>query len=246
MRIAVISDIHGNLSALDAVLADIASRGADLTVNLGDCLSGPLDGAGTADRLMELDLPTVMGNHDQWLIDRPFEEMGAWERPVHPHLSDAAKDWLGSMPATLEIEGLFFCHGTPASNRSNWLDINRGTSLRLAPHDEIEAAAEGIDAPVMFCGHTHQARTVRLRDGRLIVNPGSVGCPAYCDRRQNPPMIFTSGAPDARYAMVEYRNGTWRPDLVQVPYYPAPMIARARAAGEDDWAEALATGWLAP
>jgi predicted phosphodiesterase len=76
MLFAAISDIHGNSAALDAVLADIARRGVERVVNLGDALSGPLDPAGTADRLLALDLPTVAGNHDRTLIDRPPRRRG--------------------------------------------------------------------------------------------------------------------------------------------------------------------------
>src|SRR2546423_1906731 len=69
MKIAAISDIHGNLPALDAVLADIAAQGVDVTVNLGDILSGPLWITETADRLRALDLPTLAGNHERQLPD---------------------------------------------------------------------------------------------------------------------------------------------------------------------------------
>jgi predicted phosphodiesterase len=68
MKIAAISDIHGNLPALEAVLADIAAEGVDLTVDLGDILSGPWWGAATADRLMPLGLPTIAGNHERQLL----------------------------------------------------------------------------------------------------------------------------------------------------------------------------------
>ncbi|MDZ4355615.1 MAG: metallophosphoesterase family protein, partial [Variovorax sp.] len=68
MRIVALSDIHGNLPALNAVLADVARRGADLIVNCGDILSGPLWPAETAERLMALDLPTIAGNHERQLL----------------------------------------------------------------------------------------------------------------------------------------------------------------------------------
>ncbi len=92
MRLAVIADIHGNLLALDAVLADIAARGVDLTVNLGDCVSGPLWPAETAARLMALGLPTVRGNHDRWVIEAEGEALyfstsslaSSWARPSAP------------------------------------------------------------------------------------------------------------------------------------------------------------------
>ena len=86
MRFAAIADIHGNHLALDAVLADIRAQGVTDIVNLGDMASGPLDARRTMDRLMTLDAVHVRGNHDRWLIDRPFETMGGWERPAYPQL----------------------------------------------------------------------------------------------------------------------------------------------------------------
>ncbi len=75
MRLAVISDIHGNLLALEAVLADIAERGVDAIVNLGDCVTGPLWPRETFERLAELDLPTVRGNHDRWIVEKAEAEL---------------------------------------------------------------------------------------------------------------------------------------------------------------------------
>ena len=69
MRLAILSDIHGNVVALEAVLADLDSRGADILLNLGDCATGPLWPRETMELLGSLALPTVRGNHDRWLTD---------------------------------------------------------------------------------------------------------------------------------------------------------------------------------
>jgi diadenosine tetraphosphatase ApaH/serine/threonine PP2A family protein phosphatase len=193
---------------------------------------------------MALDLPTVMGNHDQWLVDRPPAAMGAWERPVFPRLTGPMLDWLRALPMTREVEGLFLCHATPASNERLWLERLEGGQFVLAPHDAIEAEALGIDARVLLCGHSHTPRVVRLKDGRLVVNPGSVGCPGFADRRGPVPYVMSVGAPDARYAILERRSGLWRPELRAVPYEAASMVALAEATGEADWAAALSSGWV--
>ena len=243
LRVAAISDVHGNSAALDAVLADIARTGADLTVNLGDCLSGPLDAAGTAGRLLALGVPTVAGNHDRALVDRPPEAMGAWERPVIGCLTPHLRDWLTSLPATRMVEGLFLCHGTPASDSEMWLDRPGPDGvLALAPQPDIDGAAAGVAGEVLLSGHTHVPRVVRLSDGRLAVNPGSVGCPAWADRRGAAPVRAETGAPDARYALLERRGGRWQAALRAVPYDAEGMVALARAAGEADWDSALTTG----
>jgi predicted phosphodiesterase len=247
MRIAVIADIHGNSAALDAVLAEIARTGADVTVNLGDCLSGPLDAAGTAGRLMAADLPTVAGNHDRWLVDPPGGSPGAWERPALAQIGAAEKGWLATLPAIRQVEGVLLCHGTPAADTEGWLDTPAPGGLEPATPQAIEAAAAGHGAEAFLCAHTHVPRIVRLADGRLILNPGSVGCPAWADRRSPAsPRIVATGAPDARFGIIERRGGVWLGMLCAVPYDAAPMIARAAAAGEADWCAALATGRIAP
>lgn len=246
MAIAVLSDIHGNLSALDAVLDDIARRGVTKIVNLGDSLSGPFDAAGTADRLQALDLPTVRGNHDRQLIDRPADKMGLWESWAIGGLTFEHLDWIRALPLTMVMDEVFLCHGTPASDDENWLD-KRGKHDRLIARDqsEIEARAGGDRHPLMLCGHTHTPRLVRLADGTTIVNPGSVGCPAYLDTRMTPHFVHQTGAPDARYAIVEKRGDRWSADLIAVPYDPSPMVALALEKEAESWAQAITKGWFA-
>ena len=86
MRFAAIADVHGNYLALEAVMADIRAQGIDAIVNLGDMASSPLDARRTMDALMALDAVHVLGNHDRWLIDRPPEKMGSWDRPAYAQL----------------------------------------------------------------------------------------------------------------------------------------------------------------
>ena len=246
MRLAVISDIHGNLDALDAVLADIDERGVSTILNLGDCLSGPFDAAATANRLIALDLPTVRGNHDRQLVDRPPEKMGLWESWTIGDLAPDHLRWLKQLPLTLELDGVFLCHATPEKDDEDWLD-HRGPQHRLVPRDleGVLARTGGVTASLLLCGHTHTARALRLPSGQLIVNPGSVGCPAYLDSRSDPAFIHQTGSPDARYAILEKRGTTWRADLVTVPYDADGMARMARAKGADSWAEAVTKGWFA-
>ena len=246
MPIALISDIHGNRSALEAVLADIRRRGITDIVNLGDCLSGPLDGAGTADLLMRLQLPTVQGNHDRALHDRPKEEMGLWETWIVNELSEAHIHWLKSFPITIERDDVFLCHATPNNDEIMWLH-NEGLSHRMINRDlsEITKHLPNTAAGLIACGHTHTQTLVRIPDGPTIVNPGSVGCPAFADTRADPPFIHQTGAPDARYAVVEKTNGFWCVDFIAVPYDPREMTVLARTKGADSWVQALETGWFA-
>src|SRR5947208_17163766 len=104
MRLAVISDIHGNLRALEAVLADVRARRVDATVNLGDCVAGPLWPRETYTLLMSLGLPTVRGNHDRWLVDRSVPELPPADQFAHAALRADERSALHALPATIEID----------------------------------------------------------------------------------------------------------------------------------------------
>jgi len=245
MRFAAIADVHGNYLALAAVLVDIRAQGIGEIVHLGDMASGSLDARRTMDTLMALDAVHVLGNHDRYLIDRPPEEMGSWDRPAHAQLDKRHLDWLRALPKTAVFrDRVFLCHATPAHDEVYWLEtvLPDGT-VRMSSLDAIEERAKGITQPLILCAHTHLARAVRLRDGRLIVNPGSVGSPGYRDVHPFPHVIEV-GTPDARYAILELADGNWRVTFRHVPYDHDAMAALARHNGQPELASALGTGWI--
>jgi diadenosine tetraphosphatase ApaH/serine/threonine PP2A family protein phosphatase len=207
--------------------------------------SGPLDARRTLETLMSLDAVHVLGNHDRYLIDRPPERMGSWDRPAHAQLEMRHLDWLRGVPATRVFrENVFLCHATPASDEVYWLETVPGDgTVRMSSLEAIEKAAEGVAQPLILCAHTHIARSVRLLDGRLVVNPGSVGCPGYRDVHPFPHVI-EAGTPDARYAILEFADSAWQVTFRHVPYDHSAMAALARRNGQPELASALATGWI--
>lgn len=233
MRIAVISDVHGNRLALEAVEADIAMVGVDAIVNLGDLYAGPLDPVGTADLLIERNYPTVIGNHDRYIAQGLPPSKQPVDKYVTAQLKPVHLEYLRSLPATLDIEGeVFLCHGTPQSDEEPWLDAWwNGRTVTVPGEEEVTRRADGIDFPVLLCGHTHVSRIVRLRDGRLVVNPGSVG------------LQFNYGAPDARYAVLERHGGKWSANIRGVQYDYEAAAQQAIANGFPHWADTLRTGW---
>lgn len=243
-RIAVLADVHGNADALTAVLADVLDQSPDALVNLGDCFSGPLDAARTALMLAGAGFAaTVRGNHDRWLGHATA--MDDWDRCAHPQLTPETLTWLADLPATAVIDDAFLCHATPQDDLSYWLEAYTADgTARRATLDKITARAEGIPQSLMMCGHSHIARAVRLVDGRLIVNPGSVGCPGFTDHAAPSPRHICAGSPLAVYAIVDRQGAQWTVTHRLVPYDTAPAVARARAAGFEDWVEGLATGWV--
>lgn len=178
MRVAVLSDIHGNLPALEAVLEQVARETPDLVVVCGDLASGPLP-VETLTVLMALpDVRFLHGNADRSLV-------AGFDGSAKPRLAGPAADWcaaqlskehrdfLASFPAEvrLEIDGLgrvLFCHGSPRGDEE--------MMTAATPEDRLREFTAGSETDVIVCGHTHMQfdRTV---DGVRIVNPGSVGMP---------------------------------------------------------------------
>lgn len=242
MRIAVLADIHGNLRALDAVLADVAGQHVDLTVNLGDVVSGALQPRGTAERLGPLGFPTVRGNHERQLLTTPPERMGPSDRHAHETITAGARAWLASLPGTLGLPGsVLLVHGTPHSDLASLLDTVEKTGARAATVGEVEARLGLTPATLVLCGHTHLPRSAALPGGRLVVNPGSVGLPAYAD---DVPFAhrMEAGTPHARYAVVDDASGSWHVEHRRVVYDWDAAAREAQANGRPDVAYALCTG----
>jgi predicted phosphodiesterase len=244
MKIAALSDIHGNLLALDAVLEDVRSRGVDITVNLGDILSGALLPAETAERLMALELPTIRGNHERQVLAGDPERMGPSDRHAFDTLDAAQRAWIAQLPAVLRpADGVFLCHATPHNDFDCYLEDLVDGELRPAPVDRVEERSRGCDAALILCGHSHIPRVMRLRTGQLVVNPGSVGIQAY-QGHDPAPHVVEVGSPHARYAILESTPRGWKADLVAVPYDWDEASKLAARNGREDWARALATGFV--
>jgi predicted phosphodiesterase len=247
MRIAIIADIHGNVDALEAVLADVRARSADRTVNLGDCVSGPLWPRETMDLLQAIGLPTVRGNHDRWVAQTPREEMGPSDAFAHERLTSAQRRALGDLPQRLDLaEGIAAVHGTAADDNQYLLEDVVAGRLVLASYEAVAARVGSPTASVVACGHSHQPRLAQGPGGLLIVNPGSVGCPAYVDPTPPTPHVCETGSPHARYALLtkETRESRWRVDFIAVGYDWDRASAQAASNGRPQWARALATGYV--
>ena len=243
MRIAVLANIHGNLRALEAVQRDLKKESPDLVVNLGDHLSGPLQAAATADALMSAKHIQIRGNHDRQLLDRPAEEMGASDRAAHSQLNGSHRAWLESLPGTYKMEpGILLCHGTPSDDLQYLLEDVREDGVLQASARTIRSRLGSTAATLVLCGHSHIPRVVSIGDGVQIVNPGSVGLPAYNDIRPLPHSMET-GSPHSRYALLDREKNGWRIHFVAIEYDWQAASNDAKRANRPDWAEALATGY---
>ncbi len=245
MKFAAIADIHGNCLALEAVLADIAALGITDVVNLGDHVSGPLEARRTADLLMARDFVSIRGDQDRRLVELAAKGPDASRRMDFLELEPHHFEWMAShKPTLLYRDEVFLCHGTPRDDAAYWLDaVSNSGIVSLAPIEAIEAEAVGVEASLMLCAHSHLPRVVRLRDGRMVVNPGSVGLPGY--EYANPVShVVEAGTPDASYAVCERSHAGWFIAIRHVPYDNQAMAAMATRNGMPAWGSALATGWI--
>jgi putative phosphoesterase len=241
--VAFLSDIHGNRWALEAVLADIKRRGIQEIFNLGDSLYGPLDPVGTAKVLMELDLPTVRGNEDRIIFETSGQSAESPTlRYVRNCLGAEVIGWLRTLEMTMNVRDTFFlCHGSPFHDSEYLLVEVKREGVFLRNGDELLAKTSNLKQSVLCCGHDHVPRTVLLPDRKLIVNPGSVGLPAYTDDLPYPHRMET-GTPHARYAIISSTKSGWLVEDAAVPYEWEAASAVARENGRPDWSRWLVSG----
>lgn len=243
-RIAVLSDIHGNLIALEKVVQDIERRDVDLVVNLGDHISGPLWPKETLDCLKDQDWVQIRGNHERQLLTQEQEEMGASDQYAHQTLEPSDFHWLNAMPESAKIGAeILLCHGSPTSDKQYLLETIENGCVRLASPDEINARIRDEAAPIILCGHTHIPRIVALPSNQLVINPGSVGLPAYDDVEPEP-HVMEAGTPHARYVIMEKDNDQWQVELIAVSYDHHKAAEQALKNGREDWAVGLRTGFM--
>jgi putative phosphoesterase len=223
MRTALISDLHGNIVALRAVLDHIRRSRVDRIVCLGDVATlGPAPKQ-VIETLAELGCSCILGNHDAFLLDPDLIHRYT-ETPVIVAAVDACRaalgpaelDFVRKFQATLELEmdgaalGLF--HGSP---RSHMEDLLATTAV-----DDLDQALGECHATVMAGGHTH-IQMLRQHRGRLLVNPGSLGLPFETYVSGGPPRILAH----AEYATVEAVGGSVDVTLHRVPVDREKLIA---------------------
>jgi predicted phosphodiesterase len=249
-RIAVVSDIHGNLPALEAVADGIERAGAEVVVNLGDIASGPLWPAETVRWLAAQAWITIAGNHERQVLGADRAAMGPSDAFAAAALGPAERSWLGALPAGRRLApDVLLCHGTPGSDLVYLLEtVTPGLGLEGSPGVRAAGEAEvrgrlgdAGGATLVLCGHSHVPRVVAVPGGPLVVNPGSVGLQAY-DGDYPAPHRVENGSPVARWALVARCGEGWRVEQHAVPYDAGAAADRAAENGRRDWEVALRTG----
>lgn len=230
-RYAILADLHGNLPALEAVLADIANQGCDEIILAGDLTSGCPFPRETLARLRELPAcRCIRGNNETYLLKihqrtchpsvLTSRQWGA-TRWAYEQLGPADLDWIEALPGQLVLKGeggdVRVVHGSPARETEGLVPDQRPDILEtlrrihVIPPGEtpppLSQAFASIEETVLVCGHYHIPWIQSEGDHslRLAFNPGSVGAPVY-------------GDPRAQYALLEWREGGWQVEFRAIDY----------------------------
>lgn len=239
MRVGLISDIHGNRVALDAVLAELERDGVDRIVCLGDVAVGPQPGE-ALERVRELGCPVVLGNWDAAFLGAAVpaatDETSSMVNEIHAwwgeQLDDGQRAYLETFVPTLELDldgvRMLAFHGSPRSY-DDWI-------FSTTPDDELEPMFAGDRPALLAGGHTH-LQLARRWSQSLLVNPGSVGLPFltwWPDR--------VTVAPWAEYAVLAADAGTVRVELRRAPF-DVDALLRISRGSEMPHAEWWADCW---
>lgn len=220
MKIALIGDIHANLPALEAVLADARARSAQAVWNIGDFVGYGPHPEEVVQRCLREDMPAVLGNYDQKVLryaergaktTNPLKQMAfAW---AAAQLSPASRAYLQALPEQLRLraEGwsALLCHGSPASIKEHLTPET--------PEARLRELAEIAAAPLVICGHSHQP-FARQVNGTWFINTGSVGRP-------------DDGDPRACYALLDLAPGRLAVEHFRLEYDVERTVQALRERG---------------
>ncbi|WP_053956260.1 metallophosphoesterase family protein [Inediibacterium massiliense] len=210
MRIAMITDIHSNIFALEAVLKDIKNKGVDCIYCLGDLVGyGPFPNE-VIHLIRERNIPTVQGNYDQSVGEELFacgcdykddESMALGTKSLYwtqENTTEENKSWLRALPQRIELQvkgrKILLVHGSPRRNNEYLYEDAK----------ELEEIADMVHADIMVCGHTHKPFYKKI-NGLDVINAGSVGKPKH-------------GNPNATYMIIGIEESHITTKIIEVIY----------------------------
>ena len=234
MRIAVFSDVHGNLAALEAVLQDIARRQVDEVVFAGDlCVAGPRPAA-CLERVRQMNIPCIYGNTDHWLlgISEPPERMKSMSEWALAQLNQNQRAWLRSLPLAHRIsptdstgDDLLIVHANPKD--AYWLIFPPETEQMThygrirQPDSDLDEWLAGTEAAVLAYGHLH-IPNIRHWGDLVLANISSVSLPGDDD-------------PHAKYGLPHWENSHWTIEHHRVEFDISQEVAAFKQAQPPGW-----------
>jgi putative phosphoesterase len=241
MKLAFMADIHGNSWALKSVLADIRKKGITDIYDLGDSLYGPLDPQGTFELMRMNDIKSIRGNQDRDIINfSEHESANPTLKYIQRLLNQEAKNWLGALQPTRTIaHNIFLCHGTPEKDNEYLIEQLYPGYVGIKDFNSLFSYIKTIKEGIIVCGHSHCPRLIEVSD-KIIINPGSVGLPAYSDDHPIPHRM-ENFSPKARYCTLDLNNDC-SIEQIAVSYNHETAARQAEKNNLPDWAKWLRTG----
>jgi len=233
MKIALISDIHGNIPALEAVYQSIKEKDIFEIYNLGDSLYGPLWPEETAQFIIKNNIKSIMGNEDEDLLKNSYKN--ETEKYTLSQLSKSSMEWLGMLPASFENEYITLFHGSYNNNRKYFLEKIIEGNIIIKSNEELMEDIMNIKTKYIGCGHSHLARVSTIQE-QILINAGSVGWPAYSD--DNPPHKMETSNNFAKYAVIDNHNI----EICNIAYDYKRASKRAKENNRDDWSKCIESG----
>ncbi len=241
MKIAIISDIHGNSWALNSVLSDIQKRGIVEIYDLGDSLYGPLDPLGTYKLIIDWKIKSICGNEDRIIFENTDTKTDNFTlNYVINELTNEAIDWLQKLPQSAIInDKIFMCHGTPENDSEYLIEQVHRDFVGIKPVEMLDEILENIIEKIVLCGHSHVSRIVETTE-KIIINPGSVGLSAYDDdfpiyhKMEN----FNSLA---KYCIIDVDEKI-KIEQIAIPYNYEEAAQKAEENQRNDWAKWIRNG----
>ena len=238
MQVAIFSDVHGNLTALEAVLADIEQQEVDVIVFAGDlCLAGPRP-ATCLERIQAAEIVAIYGNTDDWVLGRqqPPEHLAALSVWTQQQLSDTQRDWLASLPFAHHItptakpqDSLLIVHANPKDVNAP-IFAQESVQIKhygriLQPDNELAPLFVDVTAQTIAFGHIH-IPNLRIYNEYQLANISSVSMPGDGDIR-------------AKYGLFTWQNSQWHLTHHYVPYSIAAEVEAIRIAQPPGWQQVV-------
>ena len=241
MKIAILSDVHGNSWALNEVLLDIKAKGIDTIINLGDSLNGPLDPKGTFNLLIENNVLSISGNGDRLILES-LDSTSKFKtlEYVKTQIDNDVIDWLKRLPFELINNNIYCCHASPDSDTTYLLENLKPDHIAVKEYPEIDNILKDIKQEIVVCGHSHISRLVKTTN-KTIFNPGSVGLPAYKDELPIPHKMENFNS-YARYSVVTLSENLVKIEQVAISYDYEVAARMAEKNERNDWAKWIRTG----
>jgi putative phosphoesterase len=233
MRFALLSDIHGNIAALESVVSSIQKKNIQLVYNLGDSIYGPLWPNETANYLRESKMKSILGNGDFDVLNNQSRN-----RTMNDNLNELSeinKKWVMDLPQKIIDDDVTIFHGTMNSMYEYLFEYIQNEIVKIYEKEELKEKIYGIMTKYIGCGHSHIERIMTIND-QIILNPGSVGLPAYSDDMPKHKMETWNNK--AKY--IEVNENEIVINYIEYDYRSAAKQARKN--NREDWAYSIETG----